>query len=108
NDKVSAAIAIPRAKPGILAPYQERPKTYPVEFRLRFDPARDSDLFFPVLMAAGSGNESLGGQLSSLNAAVPTAYRETQKHYEELLESSLRVESPDATFNQALKWAIVS
>ncbi|MGA7410823.1 MAG: glycogen debranching protein [Bryobacteraceae bacterium] len=108
NDKVSAAIALPRAKAGTLAPYQERPKTYPVEFRLRFDPTKDSDLFFPLLMAAGSGSQALGAQLSSLNAAVPEAYRETQRHYEELLGSSLRVESPDATFNQALQWAIVS
>ena len=29
-------IAMPRARPGILPPYQERPKTYPVEFKLAF------------------------------------------------------------------------
>ena len=108
NDKVSAAVAIPRAKAGILAPYQERPKTYPVEFRLRFDPAKDSDLYFPLLMAAGSGNQSLGRQLSALNAAVPAAYRQTQQHYEDLLRQSLWVESPDKAFNKALQWAIVS
>src|SRR5450631_243875 len=37
----AAAFAIPQAVPGVLAPYQERPKTYPLEFVLHFDPAHD-------------------------------------------------------------------
>ena len=74
NDKVSAAIALPGAKAGILAPYQERPKTYPVEFRLRFDPAKDSDLFFPLLMAAGSSSQALAAQLS-ISSTLPCRQR---------------------------------
>src|SRR5580698_602207 len=37
----AAAIEIPGAEPGILAPYQERPKIYPLQFVLHFDPAHD-------------------------------------------------------------------
>ncbi len=108
DDGLSAAVAMPRAKPGILAPYQERPKFYPTELRLHFDPAKDSGLFFPLLIAAGSGNDALGKQLAELNAAVPQLYRMTNEHYDNLLANSLQVTSPDPQFDQALQWAIVS
>ena len=39
----AAAIEMPGAEPGMLAPYQERAKTYPAQFVLHFDPARDSE-----------------------------------------------------------------
>jgi glycogen debranching enzyme len=108
NDQLSAAVAMPRATPGILQPYQERPKTYPVELKLNFDPAKDSDLLFPLLLATGSGNDKLGQQLSALNASVPELFAGTQKHYELLLNNSLQVESPDKNFDRALQWAVVS
>ena len=53
NPDFSGAVAIPRATPGILPPYQEHPKTYPLELKLAFDPSKDSEMFFPLLMAAG-------------------------------------------------------
>jgi hypothetical protein len=108
DDQVSAAIAMPRARPGILQPYQERPKTYPVEFKLSFDPAKDSNLFFPLLLAAGGGNDALGKQLLELNHSVPELFAATDNHYRQLLNNTLQVESPDETFNRALQWAVVS
>lgn len=109
NDEgLSAAVAMPRTKPGILAPYQERPKFYPTELKLHFDPAKDSGLLFPLLIATGSGSEALGKQLGALNEAVPRLYQSTKEHYDQLLANSLRVMSPDPQFDQALQWAIVS
>jgi glycogen debranching enzyme len=108
NDQISAAIAIPRATPGILQPYQERPKTYPVELKLNFDPAKDEDLFFPLLMASGTGNEALGQQLLALDESIPELYAATSHYYQQLLDKALQVESPDKRFDQALQWAIVS
>ncbi|HMF78284.1 MAG TPA: hypothetical protein VK604_21680 [Bryobacteraceae bacterium] len=108
NDQLSAAIAMPRARPGVLQPYQERPKTYPVEFKLDFDPAKDANLFFPLLLAAGSGNEALGNQLLALNDSVPELFTATENYYRQLLNNTVQVESPDKTFDQALQWAIVS
>ena len=29
---------MPRTQPGIMVPYQEHPQTYPLEFKLNFDP----------------------------------------------------------------------
>ena len=47
----AAAVEMPGAEPGILAPYQERAKTYPPQFVLHFDPAHDANKLFPLLMA---------------------------------------------------------
>ncbi len=49
----AAAIAIPTAGPGIMEPYQERAASYPLQFILRFDPARDAQLLYPLLVAVG-------------------------------------------------------
>jgi hypothetical protein len=105
---LAAAVAVPRAQPGILQPYQERPLFYPVQFQLNFDPARDSNLFFPMLLAVGKERDNFGAELASLNHDIPQLYASTQEHYRQLLSHSLQVESPDTVLNQALEWAIVS
>lgn len=53
----SAALEIPGAEPGILPPYQERPKIYPSQFVVHFDPARDANKLFPLLMATADTAE---------------------------------------------------
>ena len=54
SDGLQGAIGIPGARPGVMPPYQERPRTWPVEFRLAFDPKRQARQFFPLLMAVGA------------------------------------------------------
>ena len=46
----AAALAMPTAQYGILPPYQERPKNYPLQFVIHFDPATDRDKVYPLLM----------------------------------------------------------
>ncbi len=108
NNDFSAAVAIPGATSGILQPYQERPKTYPVQFRLAFDPTKDLNHFFPLLLATGGAKTDWSKQLADLDNDVPRLFSETQKYYEDLLDRNVVVESPDQQFNQALQWAIVS
>ena len=108
NDDFSAAVALAGAKSGILQPYQERPRIYPLEFKLSFDPSKDANVYFPLVMAVGKGAEELGRQLTSLNKSVAELFASTQDHYTQLLSTSLRVESPDENVNRALEWAIVS
>jgi hypothetical protein len=50
----SAAMEMPGAAPGILPPYQERPKIYPLQFVLHFDPAHD-----PSILEGGSAIRNL-------------------------------------------------
>ena len=78
----AAAIEIPGAEPGIMNPYQERPKTYPLQFVLHFDPAHDADKFFPLLLAtadtaAGSQTGALAARLADLLRSFQTLYEQT-------------------------------
>ena len=106
----SGAIGIPGAVPGILAPYQERPRTYPLELKLSFDPKTQSERFFPLLMAAapsitGTTAPSLARQLLDLNKTWAAQYRQTVDYYGHFFDRRLTAETPDASFNLALRWA---
>ena len=51
--------------------YQERPQVHPLELRLHYDPKRDGDNFFPLLMAVGTtpktaSEEALGEAMKRL------------------------------------------
>ena len=108
NPAISGAVAIPRAKPGILPPYQERPKTYPLELKLAFDPSKDSELLFPLLMASGNTAESLAGQLEAANARIADLYSKTADYWAHFFDTRLVVETPDHAFNEAMRWAAVA
>ena len=108
-----AAVAIPGATPGILAPYQERPQIHPVEFKLHIDPTHDRDRMYPLLMAMGASastatDTALGETLERLNAAIPALYARHAQSYHELIERSTRIETPDKHLNEAFQWGVVS
>ncbi len=107
SDALSGGVAIPGALPGILAPYQERPQTYPVELRLAFDPKTNAGRLYPLLMVSGS-NKECPGLLAALNERVTSLYRSTQDYYAHFFDHRLTVESPDPRFDTALKWAEVA
>ncbi|HVJ08602.1 MAG TPA: hypothetical protein VM554_09465 [Acidisarcina sp.] len=105
-----AAIAMPNAEPGILPPYQERPKTYPLQFVLHFDPSRDTQKIFPLLMVTADSateltNSALAKKLQEQQASVQTMYRDTQSYYATFLQDHLSIETPDAKLNEAFRWA---
>ena len=109
----AAAVTIPDAAPGILAPYQERPKEYPAELKLHIDPVRDRGRLFPLLMAVGmdraTANERvLGRTLAHLNEEIPALYAAQAAHYKTLLDHSVSIETPDKSLDEAFQWAVVS
>jgi glycogen debranching enzyme len=105
NEAFLGAIGMPGAVPGILAPYQERPRTYPLELRLAFDPKTQSGRFFPLLMATGASAAVLSKQLTELNGTWAAQYRQTTDYYARFFDRRLIAETPDASFDLALKWA---
>jgi hypothetical protein len=107
TDALTGAVGIPGAQPGIMAPYQERPKTYPVELKLRFDPKQDSGKLFPLLMTVGTPQECTQ-RIAALNDRVPALYQATADYYAHFFDTRLTVESPDPRFDQAIKWAEIS
>jgi hypothetical protein len=109
----AAAIEIPGAEPGIMNPYQERPKTYPLQFVLHFDPAHDADKFFPLLLAtadtaAGSQTGALAARLADLLRSFQTLYEQTGTYFRNFLSKNLVIETPDKQFDEAFAWAEIS
>jgi glycogen debranching enzyme len=108
----AAAIAMPTAEPGIMQPYQELARVYPLQFVLHFDPARDAHTLFPLLLTVGDGptatRDALARQLSALDNSARTLYEQQQKYYADFLSSSLTIDTPDPQLNEAFKWAEAS
>src|SRR5579872_145571 len=109
----AAGIGMPGAQPGILAPYQERAKTYPSQFVLHFDPAHDANKLFPLLLTmADTGSDansaSLQNKLAALGRSFQTLYQDTGNYYRKFLAEHLTIQTPDKQFDQAFTWAEVS
>ena len=108
-------VAMPNAVPGLLRPYQERPKTEPLEFHLMYDPAKDDNVFYPLLTAVSDGKASGPAARTALLDSlllqvprIPELYRETSDFYNHFFDTRLVVSTPDSQLNSALKWAEVS
>lgn len=104
----SAAVAMPSAQPGILAPYQERPQSHPLELKLTFDPKRDAQLAFPLLLVMGDRKTDFARRLAALDQAVPRLYAETEDYWAHYFDTHLTAETPDSRFDRALRWAEIA
>ncbi len=109
----AAALAIPGAEPGILAPYQERPRTYPLQCVLHVDPKRDRGRVFPLLLTVG--DTAGAAQAASLHAALMEQDRTfsatamaNRAYYEHFLAQHTSIETPDPKLNEAFRWAELS
>jgi glycogen debranching enzyme len=115
NPSFFGMIAMPNSTRGLLAPYQERPQTLPLEFNISYDPAHDDNKFFPLVAAVTgvSGNQQLSHQqlqqqlLSAANN-LPALYRSTADFYDHFFDTRLTADTPDKQLNDALRWAEVS
>ena len=109
----AAAVTIPGARAGILAPYQERPQVHPVELKLHIDPTRDRGKLFPLLMAYGAtiadaNSGHLAATLENLNAAIPDLYNAHADSWKKTLAESVSIATPDKSLNEAFQWAVTS
>jgi glycogen debranching enzyme len=109
----AAALAMPTAQVGILAPYQERPKNYPLQFLIHFDPATDRDKLYPLLMTtadteATATTSALAERLHTLDRDFHQLYSDTQNHFKKFSTEHLSIETPDEKLNQAFAWAEVA
>jgi glycogen debranching enzyme len=110
---LAGAVTIPGAKPGILAPYQERPQVHPVELKLHIDPVRDHGRLFPLLMAVGNTaatatSQALGATLAQLNAGLASGYQAHAEEYKKLLANTTSIRTPDKALDEAFQWGVVS
>lgn len=102
----AAALAIPHPKPGILAPYQERAKQWPLQFVLHFDRQQDRNTIFSLLMVFGNtehsaAREALARSLAALDVSTVTFCQENSNYYRKFLSEHKSIDTPDASLNAA-------
>jgi glycogen debranching enzyme len=107
NPNFSAVVAMPRAKPGIQVPYQEHPQTYPLEFKLLFDPKRDRGVVFPLIMSIADGSVPVE-QAAQIAASLPELYNKTRDYYTHFFARRLTIDTPNRRLNEALQWAEIA
>ncbi len=111
--ELAAAVAMPGTVPGILSPYQERPKFYQTQLVLHYDPKTDRGKAYPLLMAVGRTRQAatsagLEAALREENAQALTLYRQTADYYAHFFDTRMTVDTPDAAFDDDFRWAAIS
>lgn len=107
----SVALAIPGAEPGILPPYQERAAAWPLQFVLHFDPKRDANMLWPLLVSLANQTRSQidwAESLRKLSDSASSVWAANQKYYQDFLSQHTSIETPDESLNNAFSWAEVS
>jgi glycogen debranching enzyme len=109
----AAAMALPGAGPGILAPYQERAHTWPLQFVLHYDPAKDKDRLYPLLISVAntdqaSTKEAFAHSLAALDSSAASIYQANEEYYRGFVAQHTALESPDTDLNAAFSWAEVA
>ena len=109
----AGAVSMPGAEPGIMAPYQEKPQTYPLELKVRYDPAKDAGRVYPLLMAVGqtgstASNAALLGRLAELEGGLAASQRANAERFARMQRELVSVETPNRELDEAFKWAEVS
>ena len=121
NPAFFGAVMMPKAKPGPVRPYQERPLTIPMVFTFSYDPAKDDHSFYPLLCAVSQGTGASAGEasgqaarkalltkLEAQSGRVEEMYRGTAAYFAHFFDTRLTAETPDRRFDDSLKWAEVS
>lgn len=111
----NAMVAMPGTRPGTLVTYQGQSIRRTLEFKLAFDPKRDSDIYFPFITTVmdngpcgAKATEILARQTTDSLHHIADSYRATRFYYEHFFDHRLTIETPDARFDQALRWAEIS
>jgi glycogen debranching enzyme len=110
---LAGAVGMPNTQPGIMAPYQEKPHFYPLELNLHYDPKRDMNRYFPLLMTVGSTVETatsgtLREKLNRLDATLSQIYTQHATRYEQMGNTLTAIRTPDAGLNDDFGWAEMS
>jgi glycogen debranching enzyme len=109
-------VGMPNATAGTMAPYQERPRALPLEFKVHFDPKADAGHFFPLIAEVSNpGERNSDAAVSAMQArliakanALPEIYRLTRTYYEHFFDQRLTVHTPDPHFDAAIRWAEIA
>ncbi len=106
SKKFFGIVGSPGAKDVSLMPYQEEPKDVPVKYTLQISPEQAVNNFVPIIIAGSTdGREkAIENYKKLLNQAVPL-YEKNVQYYENFLDRTTNVKTPDERLNTAFAWA---
>ena len=80
----------------------------PSQFTLRFDTARVSREYIPIVMAGGYARDSVDAVYGRLLSNAERYWREKVAHYQRVHEHQLRIQTPEPRLDLAVEWSKVN
>ena len=106
TQKFFGIVGTPNAKDVSLMPYQEEPKDVPVRYQINISPDEAAKNFLPVVIAGSTDGRPKAVETYNklLKNALPL-YEQNVKYYENFLDNTAQITTPDERLNTAFAWA---
>jgi glycogen debranching enzyme len=99
-------VGTPDAKDISLMPYQEEPKDVPVRYQVQISQQDAEKYYIPVVISGSTEGRAKAVETYNklLNNAIPL-YEQNVKYYDDFLNKTTQVTTPDERLNTAFDWA---
>ncbi|MCA1563127.1 MAG: amylo-alpha-1,6-glucosidase [Acidobacteria bacterium] len=105
--RFAGVIGSPSARDLSVMPYQEEPRDEPLRFVIDTPPEARDRLVPIVITGSSAGRTEARAAYEKLLQALREQYEKTAAHYEQLLQNTARLTTPDTRVNEAFAWAKV-
>ncbi len=104
--KYYGIVGSPTARDVSLMPYQEEPQDVPARYQIQISPETARQNFIPIVIAGSTdGRKKAEDNYNKLLANALPLYENNVAYYENLLENTTEVTTPDDRLNTAFAWA---
>jgi glycogen debranching enzyme len=106
TQKFYGIVGTPGAHDLSLMPYQEEPRDVPVRYQVQVSQTEAAKHFVPIVIAGSTeGRDKAVANYKKLLADALPLYERNVNYYEEFLERTTQVTTPDERLNTAFAWA---
>ena len=106
--RFAAVLGSPRARDVSVMPYQEEPRDVPIRFVVETSREETRSAYVPIVLAGSvEGREPAKKAYDRLLASTRTLYEQNVAHWEQFLEKTVQVKSPDLRLDESFAWAKV-
>lgn len=106
TQKFYGIVGTPGAKDVSLMPYQEEPRDVPVRYQIQVSQDEAAKNFIPVVIAGSTeGRPKAVETYNKLLANALSLYEGNVKYYENFLDNTTQLKTPDERLNTAFAWA---